>query len=187
MEDAPVEVVIAAFTDEQGADDAFRRLREAQDNGLIQIRDAAIIRRDQEGTLNTEDTGRHGMGRGAVVGGVTGAIVGLLAGPVGWAAGAGVLIGALASRLRESGFPEERLQQVGGALKPGTSALVAVIEHTWVQEVANLLADSAADIDIEAIQADIAQQLEAGRDVAYTALTLAGTTEVARVTADTAR
>src|SRR4051812_26899413 len=85
------QVVVAAFSSEHGADDALGELRKARDNGFIQIRDAAVIRRDKQGVLTSEDTGRHGVGRGAVVGGVTGAVVGLLAGPVGWAAGAGAL------------------------------------------------------------------------------------------------
>jgi uncharacterized membrane protein len=184
MSEVPVQVVIAAFRDEQGASKALQQLRQARDEGLIEIRDAAVIRRDAGGVLHTEDTQHHGIGRGALVGGVTGGVIGLLAGPVGWAAGAGALVGALAARLRDSGFPEERLKQVGEALKPGTSALVAVIEHRWAEKVAQELQAQAEQVAVASVQADIAEQLEAGRDVAYSVLSAPDGVVLARVTAE---
>jgi len=183
MADAPVQVVIAAFASQNGAEEALEDLEEAQEHGLITIRDAAIVQRDDHGGVHIEDTRHHGIGRGAVIGGVAGAIVGLLTGPVGWATGGGAVVGALASRLRDSGFPKDRLQQVGDALRPGTSALVAVIDQTWLKEVAELLAKRASEVVTEIIQADIANQLEAGRDVAYTALSIADRTVVDRIAA----
>jgi len=44
----------------------------------------------------------------------------------------------VAAKLRDSGFPQERLKAIGDGLKPGTSAIVAVVEHTWVAEVQKL-------------------------------------------------
>jgi uncharacterized membrane protein len=169
MSDIPVQVVIAAFASEHGAADALHDLRDAQEDGLIRIRDAAVIHRNKDGQLNVEDTARHGIGRGAVIGGVAGAIVGLLTGPVGWAAGGGAVIGALASRLSQSGFREDALHQISESLRPETSVLVAVVEQTWLDEVVHLVTDKAKHLVTAAIQADIATQLEAGRDVAYTA------------------
>ena len=184
MIDAPVQVVIAAFASQQGADDAMEELEQAQAHGLITIREAAIVQRDDQGGLHIENTRHHGIGRGAVIGGVAGAIVGLLTGPVGWATGGGAIVGALASRLHDSGFSKDRLDQVGDALRPGTSALVAVIDQTWLKEVANLLANRTSELVTEIIQADIANELQAGRDVAYAALTIAGQTTGERLGAE---
>jgi uncharacterized membrane protein len=184
MTDAPVQVVVAAFADKNGAAEALSDLKEAQEHGLITIRDAAIVQCDNRGEVHIEGTGHRGVGRGAIIGGVAGAIVGLLTGPVGWATGGGAVVGALASRLRDSGFPEDRLQQLGDALQPDTSAVVAVIDQTWLKEITELLAKKASDMASEIIQADIARQLEAGRDVAYTALSMADRTVGERVTAD---
>jgi uncharacterized membrane protein len=116
MVDIPVQVVVAAFANQQGADDALKDLEEAQEHGLITIRDVAIVQRDGQGNVHIESTQHHATGRGAVIGGVAGAIVGLLTGPVGWATGGGAVVGALASRLRESGFPKERLEKVADCL-----------------------------------------------------------------------
>jgi len=182
MSDMPVQVVIAAFADEHGAESALQELQQREYDGLIAIRDAAVIHRDEQGKVCVDDKKHHhGIGRGVVIGGVAGAIVGLLTGPVGWATGGGAVVGALASKLRSSGFHDERLQQVADAVRPGTSALVAVVDHVWLKEVADLVAGRTRDIVTAAIQADIASQLEAGRDVAYTALDIAENKAVARV------
>jgi uncharacterized membrane protein len=98
--------------------------------------------------------------RGAVVGGVTGAVVGLIAGPVGWVVVGGAAVGALANRLRDSGFPDARLKQIGEGLTPGTSALIAIVEHRWVLDVEQQLRAEAADIATEAVRAEVAAQLE---------------------------
>ncbi len=57
------------------------------------------------------------------------------------------------------------------ALEPDTSAIVAVIEHKWVEELSDELAEAGADVVTAAIAADIAEQLVAGRDVSYSAVT----------------
>ena len=49
---------------------------------------------------------------------------------------------------------------MGESLTPGTSAIVAVVEHEWVREVERRIENEAKDIVTEAITADIADQLE---------------------------
>ena len=179
--DVPIQIVVAAFRDEAGADGALRQLREVQAQGLIKIDDAAVLRRDAKDKLHISESADMGGGKGAVVGGVTGAVLGLLAGPVGWGVGIGALVGGLAAKLHDAGFPKERLEQLGQALRPGTSALVAVMEHTWVRQVEQELEKRGADMVTESLRQDIASQLEAGRDVAYSALSAAGALSAERV------
>lgn len=168
--DVPVQVIVAAFQNEKGAEDALQKLKEAEKEQVIDIDNTAVLRRDEDGKLHVTEARDMSGGKGAAIGGVAGAVAGLLAGPLVLAAGAGALIGGLAAKLRDSGFRDDRLKQLGEALTPGTSALVAVIEHTWVRDVEKLLADYGADVTTESIKADIAQQLEAGHNVAYTAI-----------------
>src|SRR6266699_1855412 len=65
-----------------------------------------------------------------------------------------------AAKLRDSGFPDERLKMLGKALTPGTSAIIAVIEHRWVAEYEQALAEYGADVVTQAVEASIAAQLE---------------------------
>jgi uncharacterized membrane protein len=65
---------------------------------------------------------------------VAGAAIGLLAGPaLVVPAAVGALVGGLAANLRDSGFSDERLKTIDEGLSPGSSAIVAVVEHKWVE------------------------------------------------------
>jgi len=182
MSDVPVEVVIAAFEEERAADDVLSELKAAKWAGLIGIQNAAVLRRDQKDKLHIKELKDWGGGKGATFGGALGAIVGALTGPGILVAGAaGALIGGLAAKLRDSGFSDERLKTIGASLKPGTSAIIAIIEHKWVAELEKEMAEAGADVLTEAIAADVAEQLEAGREVAYTALSAADGLAVSRL------
>lgn len=182
MTDIPVQVVIAAFEEERAADEVLSQLKEAKWAGLIGIQNAAVLRRDQKDKLHIKELKDWGGGKGAAFGGTLGAIVGVLTGPGILVAGAaGALIGGLAAKLRDSGFSDERLKTVGASLKPGTSAIIAVIEHKWVAQLEEEMAEAGADVLTEAIATDVAEQLEAGREVAYTALSTAEGQAVSRV------
>ncbi|MGZ3598936.1 MAG: DUF1269 domain-containing protein [Ktedonobacterales bacterium] len=161
MSDVPMGLIVAAFTDEDGASQALKGLKEAKREKLIGIQDAAVIQRRADNTLHIRETGDMSGGRGAVIGGLVGAAIGLVAPPaVLVTAGVGAAIGGLAAKLRDSGFPDDRLRELGEALRPGTSALVAVIELTWVEEVERELEDLGARLVTEEIKAEIAAQLE---------------------------
>jgi uncharacterized membrane protein len=182
VSEIPVQVVIAAFEEERAADEVLSQLKEAKWAGLIGIQNAAVLRRDQKDKLHIKELKDWGGGKGAAFGGTLGAILGVLTGPGILVAGAaGALIGGLAAKLRDSGFSDERLKTVGASLKPGTSAIIAIIEHKWVAEMEREMAEAGADVLTAAIAADVAGQLEAGREVAYTALSTAGGEAIARV------
>jgi uncharacterized membrane protein len=157
---APVDVILAAFPTEDGAKMALREMGEAKKSGTINIIDAAVLTKDPNEKLHISETADKGFGRGAMIGGVAGAAVGLIAGPIGWAALGGGVVGGLAAKLHDGGFPDERLRRVGDNLAPGSSALIAVVEETWVSEAERMLANSAADLVTEAVGADIAAQLD---------------------------
>ncbi|HTP01782.1 MAG TPA: DUF1269 domain-containing protein [Anaerolineales bacterium] len=171
MSDAPVEVIVAAFQDEKAAKNALAALKKAKKEGLIKIENAAILSKDQKGKLHIRETEDMGGGRGAAIGGVGGAAIGLIAGaalavPV----ALGALVGGLTAKLRDTGFSDKRLESLGESLKPGSSAIIAVVEHIWVDKVEAALAKEQADVTTAEIKADIASQLEAGHDVAFSVL-----------------
>jgi uncharacterized membrane protein len=171
MSEVPVQLIVAAFQDEDSAAEALRVLKEAQRERLIGIQNAAVLRKDAKGKLHIKETADMGGGKGAALGGVAGAAIGLLAGPALLVpAAVGALVGGLAAKLRDSGFSDERLKALGNELKPGSSAIVAVVEHRWVDEVERAMAEAGADAVTAALGADIAAQLEAGNEVAYTAI-----------------
>ena len=171
MSDVPVQLIVAAFQEEKAAKEALATLKEAKNAGLIKIENAAVLRKDAKGKLHIKETQDMGGGKGAAFGGVAGAAIGLIAGPaLVVPAAVGALVGGLTAKLRDTGFSNQRLETLGEGLQPGSSAIVAVVEHTWVDKVEEALAETEADVMTAEIKADIAAQLEAGHEVAYSAL-----------------
>ena len=96
MSDVPVQLIVAAFNDEQAAGEALQALKQAKRERLIGIENAAVIRKDEKGKLHIRETADLGGGRGAVLGGVAGAAIGLIAGPaLVVPAAVGALVGGL--------------------------------------------------------------------------------------------
>ncbi len=167
----PVQMIVAAFPDEDAAKAVLSELKDARNQGLIRIQNAAVLRKDEKGKLHIKETADMGGGKGATIGGVVGAGIGLVAGAalvVPLAVGA--LIGGLSAKWRDSGFSNDRLERLGEDMTPGSSVIIAVVEHSWVAQVEKALQDAGADMMTEALGADIASQLEAGHDVAYNAI-----------------
>jgi uncharacterized membrane protein len=164
--EAPIDVVVAAFPTADGAKETLRELDQANKDGLIRVKDAAVLRKDDRSQLHISETTDKGLGRGAMIGGVAGAAVGLLAGPIGWGLLGGAAIGGLAAKLRDGGFPDQRLRQVGEGLRPDSSALVAVIEHTWVRDVERMMMERGGDLATEQVASQIAAQLDADAEQA---------------------
>jgi uncharacterized membrane protein len=172
MTEVPLQIIIAAFQEEEAADQALKALKEAKREKLISIDNAAVIRKDDDGKLHIKETADMGGGKGAGVGALVGGAIGLLAGPLGVAAGSalGAAVGGITAKLYDGGFKDDRLRQIGTSLEPGTSAIIAVIEHRWVAELERELAEEGADVTTAALAADIAEQLQKGGEVSYTAV-----------------
>jgi uncharacterized membrane protein len=172
MTEVPLQIIVAAFQEEDAADQALKALKEAKREKLISIDNAAVIKKDDDGKLHIKETADMGGGKGAGVGALVGGAIGLLAGPLGVAAGGalGAAVGGITAKLYDGGFKDDRLRQIGTSLQPGTSAIVAVIEHRWVVELEKELAEEGADVTTAALAADIAEQLQKGGEVSYTAV-----------------
>jgi uncharacterized membrane protein len=171
MSDVPVQLIVAAFQEEGAAKAALKELKALKREKLIGIQNAAVLRKDEKGKIHIKETADMGGGKGSVLGGVAGAAIGLIAGPaLVVPAAVGALVGGLSAKLRDSGFSNERLKALGDGLQPGTSAIIAVVEHKWVAQIEAAMAEAGADAITASLQADIAAQLEAGHDVAYNAL-----------------
>jgi uncharacterized membrane protein len=189
MSETPVQLIVAAFNTPDGAGKVMAELKEGKKAGLIAIQDAAVVVKDADGKLKVIDARRRSRRRrGLLTGGVVGGLVGLLAGPAGWAALGGGAIGMLAARF--AGTPIRRtMEDLGESLTPNSSAIVALIEHSWVAQIEAELAAEGARVVREAIKADIAAQLQAGGNVLYSAHAGENSAGVGRVatTADSVR
>jgi hypothetical protein len=115
------------------------------------VGNTAVLTVQPDGTPKFVESKDWGAGRGALLGGV----IGIIGGPLGMLAGGGV--GALAARLRDSGFRDEQLEQLGKWLRPGGSAVVVELAGDAVATAEALArALGATTIVVQDVTADVA-------------------------------
>jgi uncharacterized membrane protein len=154
------EVIVAGFREEMAARQALHELDEEKKRGAIEVKDAALVTRGDDWKLRISDSADKGFGRGAMIGGVAGAAVGLLAGPIGWATLGGAAVGGLAAKLRDGGFPDERLRKIGEDIQPGAAVLVAVVTPTSAPTVEHVLEEKGGSIAMEEVPGEVASGLD---------------------------
>jgi uncharacterized membrane protein len=170
-EEATLHLIIAAFDDEMGAEEALKTLKASREKKLVGVQAAVAMHKDERAQIHFKDVGLS-PAKGAVAGVALGAVVGILTGGTGLALGAvGALVGGIAGkRKQESGLPAERLNQVAAALAPSSSAILIVMEPGWVVVLEEELELLGADLLTLEIPADIAERPAAERDAAFAAL-----------------
>jgi uncharacterized membrane protein len=175
MMEEGVELIVAAFQDELGANRALDELKIMSRDQQFDVQNAAILRKDEQGKLHIKETADMGSGKGTVIGGSIGAAIGVVAGAALVAPIAvGALIGGLSAKAKDAGFKDERRRRIGESLKPGSSAVIAVTGPMPVDQFRRSLEAAGADLITETLSAELAEQLEAGHDVAYSAMMTQG-------------
>ncbi len=172
-EQVPIQLIVAAFQSEDGAEEVWKQLKAAKWGGLIKIDRMAIVQRSEKNKLKIKEQGDPGGGKGAALGAVDGGIIGSIAGPLGAVVvggATGAVVGGITAKFYDSGIPDSRLKEIGAALQPGTSAIVAVIEHKWVAELQEEMEEAGADVLTHALTEDIAKQLSEGKEMAFTVI-----------------
>src|SRR5262245_8829076 len=131
------ELVVTMFDGEDAASAAYEVLQQLEQDGGIAILDAATMVKHSDGTSEIKDTQDVDTRHGAYFGVVSGALIGLLGGPAGALIGsvAGAATGAASASLIDFGFPKEDLQSLEDQLDPGSSALVVLVEMTWLDKL----------------------------------------------------
>jgi len=115
------------------------------------VGNVAVLHVKPDGTPKFTESKDWGAGRGALLGGV----IGIIGGPIGILAGGGV--GALAAKLRDSGFKNDQLEQLGKSLGPNSSAVVVEIAADVVSTAEGLLKTlGAREVLIEELDTSVA-------------------------------
>ena len=115
------------------------------------VGNAAVLYVKPDGTVKFVESKDWGAGRGAFLG----AVIGIIGGPIGIIAGGG--IGALAAKLRDSGFKNDQLETLGKSLAPNGSAAVVELAGDAIsvaKELVNAL--GAKEVVVEDVDASVA-------------------------------
>jgi uncharacterized membrane protein len=156
-----IELFIASFNGENGAGTSLKDFQAAQRAGAIDLIDAAVIVHTADGKVKFEETadpsGKKWAKRGAIAGGV----VGLIFPPsiiVSAAVGGGA--GGIWGKIRDKGFKDEDLRELGETLPPGSSAIIVIAEDRMIEQLERGLAGY-EQITRHAVSADAAAAIVA--------------------------
>jgi hypothetical protein len=148
MASANRKILAAAFTTPDGGSRGAGAVGGAFPD---KIGNTAVLHVKPDGTPKFVESKDWGAGRGALLGGA----IGIIGGPLGIIAGGG--IGALASKLRDSGFKNDQLEQLGKSLGPNGSAAVVEIAADAIPIAEQLLKVlGSGDVVVEDLDADVA-------------------------------
>ncbi len=155
---ASVGLFVAAFRSEDAAEQALKAMKQARKQGSFYYEAAAVIKKDPDGDVYYHETGDMSVGRGAGVGAFIGGVIGVLGGPMGIAlgAGAGAAMGAAAAR-GDAGFRDSSLEQIGAALRPGSSAVVVITSQAFLRAFRKHVSDADVWPLVRAIGESISQ------------------------------
>lgn len=119
---APVQLIVAAFSDEEGK---------------LRITNA-----------------KHRDRRGLLTGGAISGTLALLSGP----------LGAVIGKVRNVPF-KASVEDLASSLTPGSSMLVALVEHRWVEQLEAIVVELGAQVPREELKADIAEHADGNAEV----------------------
>lgn len=158
----PVELIVAAFNEKNKAEEVLKTLKQLEKEEIIFLVNAAVMTKDDKGKVSLKETQDVGAGKGALFGAIAGGLIGLIGGPVGVVVGAaaGAATGGVAANKIDMGFPDDTLKELQETLTTGSSAIVALIQHEWVDRVVEELEKFDASLFRQALKDEITAQLE---------------------------
>ena len=132
-------IVVITLEDRAAATAALRELHDRHDRGRFDIRSVAVVDRHADGSYEVRDGEDPTTAEASVSLGIAGAIAGALAGPVGSALGgvAGAVVGSTVDRAQPPD-PEAVATEIGGAIPPGCSGLIADVVDATSAEIDDL-------------------------------------------------
>lgn len=180
------EMLVVAYDNEYKAQDTMNVLRSLNDNWIVSLYDAVAVTRGVNGNLTVQDsyqmTGKEGAGWGILWGTLIGGLLfapftgGLSAAAAASTVAAGALSGATFGGLtgaagaildkEDFGLSEQFVDQVSESIKPGNSAIFALVDNRNPEQVANFFRGTGGTVlrtSLTPAQQDRVEQVLAGK------------------------
>jgi uncharacterized membrane protein len=155
------DLIVIGYPDEKTADKAWEELVRLERDYLVDLEDAAIIRRDQKGRLHVTTPAHHAVAWGTFSGLFWGVLIGLLflfplAPVVGVAGG---IMGAALGSAENLGVKDDFKQRVQDMIQPGTSAILVILRKATYDKFVEALRPYGGTILQTSLSHEAEQQL----------------------------
>jgi uncharacterized membrane protein len=155
------DLIVIGYPDEQTATEVWQELTKLERDYLIDLEDAAIVRRDGKGKLHVTTPAHHAVAWGSLSGLFWGTLLGLiflfpLAPLVGVAGG---VMGAALGAAGDLGIKDEFKQRVQELVQPGTSAILVVLRKATPDKFLEALQPYGGTVLRTSLTRDAEQQL----------------------------
>ncbi|MDA0168440.1 DUF1269 domain-containing protein [Solirubrobacter taibaiensis] len=149
-----------AYPDQSTAEEVLATLSRLQTEKTIELEDAVIVTRDQDGKVKLLQSAKLGVA-GAAGGAMWGGLIGLLflAPLVGMAVGAAA--GGAAGAMADVGVDDKFLKELGGKLDLGSAALVVLVHRSTPDKVLPEISSFDGDVIQSSLSDDAEAQLQA--------------------------
>ena len=149
--------------DENGAENALQKLRQLENEYLIDLEDAVIVHRRKDGKVKLTQS-IDLTSAGAWEGAFWGSLIGLMfTGPLGWlvVGGLGAGFGALAGSTSDYGIDDEFIKDVSKEVEPCCSALFILIRRMTEDKVFDALENIGGTVLRTSLSKDAEKRLQA--------------------------
>ena len=155
------DLIIIGYPDETTAQKVSEELVRLERDYLVDLDDAAIIRRDRKGKLHITTPAHHAVAWGTFSGLFWGVLIGLLfLFPLAPLAGvAGGIMGAAFGAAENLGIKGEFKQRVRDMIQPGTSAILVILRKATLDKFVDALQPYGGTILQTSLPRDAEQQL----------------------------
>jgi uncharacterized membrane protein len=127
------DLIVVGFKDEFKADEVLIELRKLQLEYLVDLEDAAVVVRNQEGKVKIKQA-QELVASGAISGGYWGLLIGIIFfNPI--LAFFGAAVGALSGALTDIGIDDNFIRDIGSTIEPGTSAIFVLVRKSTPDRV----------------------------------------------------
>jgi uncharacterized membrane protein len=155
------DLIVIGYPDEETAERAWNELVKLQSDYLVDLEDAAIIRRDRNGKLHVTTPAHHAVAWGTFSGLFWGVLIGLLflfplAPLVGVAGG---IMGAALGAAGNLAIKDDFRQRVQDMVKPGTSAILVIVRKVTTDKFLEALRPYGGTVLQTSLPHDAEQQL----------------------------
>jgi uncharacterized membrane protein len=122
-------LIVLTFDEADEAEKVRESLKGLEHQGLLSLDDSAVIVKDEDSKIHVKNQMDRGVKVGAVGGGVLGLLVASIFFPFAGLIG-GALVGAVIGKMADLGVDQKFVQEVGAALKPGSSAIFVLVRSS---------------------------------------------------------